>query len=194
MVLSNFTMYLLIVNVVGFIFASINFLLYHFTDEGQIDKLVTLVVLLFGSLGVLLSILLFGRKIVKENLMSRVFIFTVFVIQIVILLFVKGHHAERITFAVWDFFATHKILVVYLLVINFIAFAMYAWDKISALEGNTRIRNVTLLGVAFIGGSLGGLIAVYLFHHKTQKDYYVVGLPLMIIMQVFVIFYLMNMK
>ena len=33
---------------------------------------------------------------------------------------------------------------------------------------------------------------MYLFHHKTKKDYFAVGVPLIIVMQVVVIFYLMN--
>ncbi len=65
-------------------------------------------------------------------------------------------------------------------------------DKHNAEQRRSRIRIVTLLTLSFIGGSIGGLIAMYLFHHKTQKDYFTVGLPLMIIMQVLVVFYLMN--
>lgn len=55
------------------------------------------------------------------------------------------------------------------MVINFIAFAAFAVDKIAAIEKRSRIRIITLLGLCFIGGSLGGLSAMYLFHHKTQK-------------------------
>lgn len=73
---------------------------------------------------------------------------------------------------------------------NHVAFAI---DKIAAIEGRSRIRIVTLLGLAFIGGSLGGLIAMYLFRHKIRKDYFTVGIPLIMLMQVFVIFYFMNM-
>ena len=49
-----------------------------------------------------------------------------------------------------------------------------------------------MLGLAFIGGSLGGLIAMYAFQHKTKKDYFTVGIPLIMVMQAVVIFYLMN--
>ena len=54
------------------------------------------------------------------------------------------------------------------------------------------IKNITLLGLAFIGGTIGGLIAMYVFRHKTQKDYYTVGLWLMIIMQIILLIYLFN--
>ena len=59
-------------------------------------------------------------------------------------------------------------------------------------ERRGRIRILTLLGLSFIGGSVGGLIAMYAFRHKTKKDYFTVGLPLIMVMQVVVVFYLMN--
>lgn len=63
------------------------------------DKFLTILSLAGGSTGILLAILLFDRKNVKDNMMSRVFIVCVFVIQVVILLMVKAHHADTITFA-----------------------------------------------------------------------------------------------
>ena len=159
------------------------------------DKFLTITALLGGSLGILLSILVFDRKAVKGNMMSRVFVACIFVIQIVIVLVLQGVHGETLTFAFWGFFAKYKILLIYLGIINFVTFAAFAVDKIAAIERRSRIRIVTLLGLCFIGGSLGGLGAMYLFHHKTNKeknDFFVVGVPLMIIMQVIVTFYLMN--
>ena len=49
-------------------------------------------------------------------------------------------------------------------------------------------------GLAFIGGSVGALVAMYVFHHKTKQDYFSVGVPLIILMQVVVLFFLMNGK
>jgi len=80
------------------------------------------------------------------------------------------------------------------LAINILTLILFALDKIAAIENRSRIRIVTLLGLAFIGGSIGGLIAMYVFHHKTKKDYFTVGMPLIIIMQLVVIFFLMNVK
>lgn len=124
--------------------------------------------------------------------LARVFIACVFVIQVIILLMVKGHHADHITLSFWEFFAKYKALLIYLAVINFIAFAAYAVDKVNAAEHRSRIRIVTLLGLAFIGGSIGSLLAMYLLRHKTRKDYFTVGVPLIIVMQVVIIFYMMN--
>lgn len=194
MKLSTFEYYLLIINVLGFILFAINTWLYSHTAEGQIDIVLTIASLLGGSAGILLSILIFDRKAKKGNMMSRIFVACFFVIQIVIYLMVKGYLAENITFAFWNFFDEHKILLIYLVIINFVTFAAFAVDKIAAIERKSRIRIVTLLGLSFIGGSIGALIAMYLLRHKTRKDYFTVGVPLTLIMQVIVLFYLMNMK
>ena len=185
--------YLIVVKVIGFVLFAVNTWLYSHTADGQIDVALTITSLLGGSAGILLSILVFDRKAEKGNMMSRVFIACIFVIQIVILLMVKGFVAKNITLAFWSFFDQHKVLIMYLVVINFITLVAFAIDKIAAIEGRSRIRIVTLLGLAFIGGSLGGLIAMYLFRHKIRKDYFTVGIPLIMLMQVFVIFYFMNM-
>ncbi len=190
--LSKFEIYLIIINVVGFIVYLINTLLYRYSSDSQIDKLVTIVAFIGGSAGIILSILIFDRKAEKGNMMSRVFVACIFVIQIIVLLIIKGHVADHLTLAFWDFFNDNKILIYYLVIINFISLAVYGVDKINAAEGRTRIRIVTLLGLAFIGGSIGAIIAMYLFHHKTRKDYFTVGVPLIMIMQVVVLFYSMN--
>lgn len=190
--MGTFEYYLIIVNGIGFILYLINMWLYSHSAEGQVDKFLTILSLAGGSAGILLAILLFDRKAVKDNMMSRVFIACVFVIQVVILLMVKGHHADTITFAFWKFFTDYKLLLIYFGIINFVAFVMFAIDKVNAAEHRSRIRIVTLLGVAFIGGSVGGLMAMYLLHHKTKKDYFTVGIPLIMIMQVVVAFYILN--
>ena len=185
--------YLLVINAIGVLVYLINMLLYRHTVNGQIDVIVTIVSLLGGSAGMLLMILLFDRKAVKENMMSRVFIICIFIIQIIILLIYKGHHAEHFTLAFWKFFVERRILLIYLGIMNLVTFIVFAIDKANACAHRSRIRIVTLLGLSFAGGSVGGLIAIYLLHHQTQKDYFTVGMPMIIIMHVVVLFYVMNM-
>lgn len=192
MVMELFDRYLIIVNIAGFLLFVLNMWLHAHTDRGQIDALLTVVFLAGGSLGILSAILLLDRKAKKDNMMFRVFAACVFVIQVIMLLMFKGHHADHITFAFWTFFGQYKVLTVYLGMINVIAFAVFAIDKFKAVRDKRRIRIVTLLGLAFIGGSMGGLLAMYLFKHKTQKDYFTIGIPLIILMQIVVIFYVMN--
>lgn len=194
MQLGYFEYYVIGINVIGFLAFLVNHLLYTFTDELQIDIVVTIASILGGSAGIILAMLLFSRAAVKANMMSRVFVACVFVIQLVIFLIVKGHINNEITLDFLNFFETHKPILVYLVVINFITVIAFGVDKIAALEDKTRIRIVTLLGLSFIGGSIGGLIAMFVFRHKIRKDYFMVGVPLIIVMQIVVIFYLMNIK
>ena len=194
MELSRFDYYLIAINAIGFILYLVNTWLYSHTAEGQIDRILTITSLLGGSLGIVIAILLFDRKSVKDNMMSRVFVICVLIIQIIILLMVKGHIKTDLTFAFWEFFGEHKILIIYLLAINVVTLIVFAVDKIAAIEHRSRIRIVTLLALAFIGGSIGALIAMYVFHHKTKQDYFSVGVPLIMLMQTVVIFFLMNGK
>lgn len=184
--------YLIIINIIGFVLYLINMLLYNYTAEANVDKFLTIISLVGGSLGILLAIVLFDRKSVKDNMMSRVFVICLFVIQLVMFLFLKGANGEKITFAFWEFFAEHKILIIYSVIINFVSFAAFAVDKINACEGRSRIRIITLLGIAFAGGSIGAILGMYIFRHKTRVDHFTVGVPLIMIMQAVVIFYLMN--
>lgn len=190
--LGIFGYYLAVVNVIGFILYLLNMILYAYTENGHVDPVLTVCSSIGGAAGILLAILLFDRKVGKENMMSRVFVTCIFVIQVIIFLMIRGHHADHITLAFWDFFFKNKILIRYLEVINFIAFVAYAVDKVNAAEHRSRIRIVTLLGLAFVGGSIGSLLAVYLLRHKTKKAYFSIGIPLIIVMQIVVIFYVMN--
>lgn len=190
--MGKFEYYLIGINVVGFILYLINMWLYNHTEKGNVDSILTIVSLLGGSAGPLLAILLFDRKSVKENMMSRVFVLCVFVIQLVLFLMYKGHRADTLNFEIWRVFIEHKYVLIYLGIINLVTFVAFAIDKMNAIGHRSRIRIVTLLGLAFIGGSLGGLLAMYLLHHKTTKAYFTVGIPLIILMQVVVLFYVLN--
>ena len=54
-------------------------------------------------------------------------------------------------------------------VLNLLTIAVFGWDKLCAMMGRPRIRQRTLFILMATGGSLGGWIAMELFHHKTQK-------------------------
>ena len=190
MELGFFGYYLIIVNVIGFVAYGINTWLYSFTTDKQIDVVLTITALLGGSAGILLFILLFDRKAVKGNMMSRVFIACVFVIQAVLLLIFRSQIPTNIVTTIATFLETYKVLLIYLGIINLVTFIDFAIDKWAAINHRSRIRIVMLLGLAFIGGSIGALLAMYILRHKTQKDYFVVGVPLIIVMQVVVLFYI----
>ncbi len=64
----------------------------------------------------------------------------------------------------------YLILAVYLVLINGIAFAMFAIDKTAAIRGEWRVSEGTLLFLAMIGGSVGAIVAQRRLRHKTRKE------------------------
>ena len=75
----------------------------------------------------------------------------------------------------------------FLIVINIIGFALMGIDKRRAQRSAFRIPEATLFAVAIIGGSLGSIIGMRLFHHKTKHWYFKFGMPLILLLQVAVI-------
>lgn len=184
--------YLIAINIIGFLMYFINFLLYKYTKTANIDALLTLLALAGGSAGIFAFIVLFDRKSVKENMMSRVFLVCVLILQVIIILFIKGFHGNELNLDFLDFFGRNKIFMIYMGIINVITFLAFAIDKINAVKGKRRIKILTLLGLAFVGGSLGALLGMYTLRHKTKVNYFTVGIPLIIVVQVAVVLVAMN--
>ena len=190
--LETMVYYLIIVNVVGFLVYFLNYMLRTHTKGKQINILIYLISLAGGAAGMLASVLLFDRKAVKENMMSRVWIICMLVIQVILLLLFRGQKTDAWNLDVNAFLEKHKILTIYLGVVNIVTFFFFAFDKYQAVRNKSRIRIITLLGMAFAGGSIGALLGIYLLRHKTKKNYFTVGVPLMMVMQVLALFYAMN--
>ncbi len=72
----------------------------------------------------------------------------------------------------------------YLLMVNLLAFALYAIDKRKARKQRWRIAESILLCIAFLGGSLGAYIAMAVFHHKTLHKKFTICVPLFLLLQV----------
>lgn len=73
-----------------------------------------------------------------------------------------------------------KYLYLYLLLVNALSCLLMLIDKIKAAKKRWRIPERTLLGVCAIGGSLGGLIGMKLFRHKTLHPQFSIGIPVML--------------
>lgn len=76
-----------------------------------------------------------------------------------------------------------NVLVLYLIAVNVLAFILYGLDKKRARNREWRISEKTLIGIAVIGGSIGAILGMHIFHHKTRHWYFRYGLPLILIMQ-----------
>ena len=77
---------------------------------------------------------------------------------------------------------TH-VVIFYLVVVNLIDFILMGVDKRKAIRGAWRIPEATLFLFALIGGSLGGILGMHFFHHKTRHWYFRWGMPAILAVQ-----------
>ena len=84
----------------------------------------------------------------------------------------------------WSNIDLHEIFLPYLAIINVIAIVVYGCDKLCAIQHRWRVPEKTLLSIAVVGGSLGALFAMSLFHHKTLHLKFKYGVPVIMMLQV----------
>ena len=77
-----------------------------------------------------------------------------------------------------------KLILLYLLTVNAIGFLLMLGDKRMAQKKLWRIPEATLMAVAAIGGSIGSLIGMYTFRHKTKHMKFTLGIPAILALQV----------
>lgn len=86
--------------------------------------------------------------------------------------------------AVWKLFSDPgRLLLIYLAAVNIAAFAAMGIDKFRARRGKWRIPESTLFLFAVIGGSLGGILGIYVFRHKTLHKSFTIGFPVILVLQ-----------
>jgi len=79
--------------------------------------------------------------------------------------------------------------IVYLLIgMNVLTFLVYGIDKWRAVQGRWRISEATLLMLAVVGGSIGALLGMKVWHHKTMHKKFKYGLPLILVVQIVLIY------
>ena len=74
--------------------------------------------------------------------------------------------------------------VIYLIIVNIIGFIMMGVDKRRARRKEWRISESSLFTCAFLGGSLGMIVGMHTFRHKTKHWYFKYGLPVIFLVQV----------
>jgi len=87
-------------------------------------------------------------------------------------------------------FKGHNLTAWYFAVINIVAVAVYGWDKLCAIRKWRRVPEMTLLAVALVGGSVGSIVAMKFFRHKTLHLKFKYGLPFILILQIAGLIYL----
>lgn len=84
-------------------------------------------------------------------------------------------------------------ILIYLLIVNLLGVLVMYIDKKRAEYGKWRISENTLLTISIIGGSIGILIGMYWFRHKTKKIKFTLGIPIIIVIQI-IIFLMLRIK
>ena len=83
-----------------------------------------------------------------------------------------------------------QTIVYYLIALNIVTFLVYGIDKSKAKQGSWRISEATLLTLAIIGGSIGALLGMQVCHHKTMHKKFKYGLPLILLAQIALIYFI----
>ena len=79
-------------------------------------------------------------------------------------------------------------MIFYLITINIVAFSVAGYDKYRAVNNKFRIPEKTLFTIAFIGGSVGLLLAMLIFRHKISKASFLLKFSVIIIVQLALLF------
>ena len=77
--------------------------------------------------------------------------------------------------------------IVYLVVVNIYGFYLCYKDKRNSIKNKWRVCEKRLLFICLIGGCYGFYIAMRLFHHKTKKLKFEIGVPILMMIWVFII-------
>ena len=80
-----------------------------------------------------------------------------------------------------------KTLIVYLVIINIVTFLLFGIDKRRAIKNKWRISEAMLLISSLIGGVIGGLFGMSVFHHKTKKIKFRILMPLILMLHIFLV-------
>lgn len=80
------------------------------------------------------------------------------------------------------------VIIIYLIFINIITFIVFGLDKYYSIKKKNRISENNLFKLSLIGGTIGGICAMNIFHHKTMKKKFYLGLPIILILQIITIY------
>jgi len=81
-----------------------------------------------------------------------------------------------------------KYLFLYLLLINYLAFALFAFDKEKAQKKGRRVPEKNLLLLCAMGGSFGGWVAMNKLRHKNAKKSFKFQFYAVVVIQLILIF------
>lgn len=81
------------------------------------------------------------------------------------------------------------IALIYLAAINVLTFVLYGIDKLKAKRSKWRVSEAALIWTAVLGGSIGALLGMNVWHHKTLHLKFRYGVPVILLLQLAGIFW-----
>ena len=76
-----------------------------------------------------------------------------------------------------------EVLWIYLAVMNILLYAVMGIDKVKAIRHKRRVPEATLFALCLLGGGVGGTLAMLCFRHKTKHMKFVIGFPVIMVLQ-----------
>ena len=83
----------------------------------------------------------------------------------------------------------NESVIYFCIVINIITFLVFGYDKWQAKNNKRRISEFNLLLLAGVGGTIGGLIGMNFFKHKTNKFSFILSFYAIVILQIVLLYF-----
>lgn len=83
----------------------------------------------------------------------------------------------------------NEALIYFCIIINIITFLVFGYDKWQAKNNKKRVSEFHLLLLAGIGGTIGGILSMYFFKHKTNKFSFILSFYTIVILQVVLLYF-----
>ncbi|MDM1296990.1 DUF1294 domain-containing protein [Empedobacter falsenii] len=83
-------------------------------------------------------------------------------------------------------------LLLTFILINLLAFFLFKIDKKKAVRGQNRISEITLCSVTLVGGTIGSILAMQIYRHKTKKSSFIFKILIIVAIQVLIIWKLID--
>ncbi|MBE5891842.1 MAG: DUF1294 domain-containing protein [Lachnospiraceae bacterium] len=84
------------------------------------------------------------------------------------------------------------IIIIYLAAINLVGFTLMGVDKRRAVKGAWRISEAALFLAAVLGGSIGSILGMRVFRHKTKHWYFKYGMPAILLAQIALVIFILT--
>ncbi len=89
-----------------------------------------------------------------------------------------------------EFLREHAVIICYVVIVSIIAVIVTAKDKIRAINGGRRTPEATLLLLSALGGSVMMFVMMLLIRHKTKHKKFMIGIPIIIVLQAVALYFL----